>query len=268
MPTKSSNLLSTIAEQIPLYTVLLIVVSYFNMYNYYNMFAIPIYNYIDVSEIIFSISSTFNLIFMTIAMLAGVGVYKAIMGDREGEPRKDETRNGRVKKVFLLLGLYWMPALCTIGIAVGVIIVPFYVPEFLIDLYFAIYILWVFTDFSDMEYIQLYPRYRRLMQYTLVIFFTMLFFTTKNYAWHKAVILGAPKYNIEMKLKDNTVISSTNNFHYIGSTAKFIFMYDAFSKKSMTYSKDDVMWSSIKANRSYIRIFDDLEPLIEQPEPD
>jgi hypothetical protein len=72
-------MLERLSKALPLITTGLIVFGMYNLHDYYNRYNISIYNYVDVSEILFSFAEI-----LPVAMLFGMGILYNVVIENEG----------------------------------------------------------------------------------------------------------------------------------------------------------------------------------------
>jgi len=242
-PVTVRNILLLLGDQLPKYSIVFIVFGYFNTYNYYNFFSIPIYNYLDVSEIIFSFSSIFSLMYVLLFCTMIAIFPLAWAGGGNIEQRKNKLKN-----IFLFIIITF-----ELGTAFVYAFYTSSTPEILIGLFFLINLLLILFFFAR-NYSKKRDDIIGVLKYVVCIFIFLSYIVTNNFASYRSIITNSPKFEVEMRLP-NKIISSTKDLHYVGATNNYIFFYDVYSKKSMIYPKQNSDWISIKRAKHFIYYF-------------
>lgn len=267
-------------DNIPLISVIVILLGYFNIYHYFQFFGLNIYNYLDISEIIFSFSSIFfSALTFSVSLFAGSLIihYSQLPrpvftdeGVSENLKQSIEYATTDLKKTTLYTTIF-VVIFMTISIVPIVISLRTEIEElYLLFLWFnvcACFFLVSKLYISSKRLNALRKRviskektqgkfdheeYNRINQSYMVGFATITFIILllyRNLIMYKNITEGCPKYEIEF-IHQSKSIKSSNMQPYIGSTKGYIFLYNISKKETLIYPEREVSVSKIRRLRS------------------
>jgi hypothetical protein len=215
-PGNFKSLLERLSSHLALMTVTMVLINYYSLYNYYNRVGIEIYNYINVSEIIFHLSPVYSLILSFIGS-ALIGYY--MRTSRENTDPAQREKKWYDKPVIKVL------------INMIIFVTVIYAPQLLNyffhwqddELYFILQALCLAGA-------QIYTfRSSRLYTTGLVFAFTVSAFigyiNNRNTQRYTNLISKKPKYYVELKKYNSTELIKSNDSTsiYVGSTQEYFF---------------------------------------------
>ncbi|SRR5260221_7726595 len=221
-----------VLEFIPAVSICVVVVGYFNLYFYYNQFGIDISTFIDASEIIFSFSAIFFDIVLVI-IVYGVTFYDAVLDKNPNNTNRNWILAGvvitvayvyfsRDESVFTGTQLLFY---FTIGYIVIILLM-----QLIIQLLSKVFKKEPRTDatIAGMTF----------KTYFIIIGF-FLFLMVRNQTIADNLKDGIEKYEVEI-VTDTYNYYSSPVFIYIGSTNKYYFFYNRYTKKVTAVKPDNL----------------------------
>jgi hypothetical protein len=263
-------------KNIPAFTVAMIILSYLNHYLYFYYFGIPIYNYLDATEIIFSFSSVIPALFIGIVLYMLMTFSDHYLREQREEEMKrfiermekrkleeqQKPKKSESKKFSLVGWIFSKIPVKYHSIAKWFYILPVVAIQFMVIMAVMITTLFVLPALlfdnlvvidNEWEYIfyfifiliiaminTLAPKGARITNVTYLAII-VIFITYKTRASYNAAIRGRPKYNIEIVLSNSeTVKSDTAQLIHIGSTRNYHFLYNTKDKSSRIIPNSEV----------------------------
>lgn len=246
-------MINRIKDNWPLITVLIILLGYLNTYSLYYWFGIPIHNYLDTSEIIFSFSDILPEIASIIIMVAVLFGIEPILYYKV--PSTSEIKSGHdpLKKLITVM-LLAFGFIVLITLYAAILTIYQLLTNFIL-ISVAVLIILLYSS------IALYLSYYRLKKYNKpfsfnklfnsIIIFTIIVFTMvlafRNYHRYLLIIDGKPKLELVI---DRSFGSNETNF-YIGSTKNYIFFFDSIGQKVEIYPQTEVKFMQIRELRKF-----------------
>jgi hypothetical protein len=209
-----------LVEIIPLGTIILITLGYFNLYSYYSFFGIDITSYLDPSEIIFAFSSVLiRLIYLTLIVCI---LYAITLVSKDELAARPTRIVGKIAKVFSLL------ALPIFFIAVSMLI---FLKEVLVD-FKGIYLLGTFILLSWMIlYRSTITHFRnRLLTVAVLV---IVYIQMSNKLKFRNIMDGQVD-RMTIQLANETILTSADLW-YVGATRNYLFCYDRSNKITKVY---------------------------------
>ena len=226
-------------ETLPLITLAVVILGYYNIHSLYGRFHINIYHYLDTSEIILSFAS---LAYDLTILLVTVIVYLFFSSFR-AEPDVEITDKILAERK---LRRKLAPFLMAITLGMGTYgIVDDASPLIFIDgttiAFMSIVLIPIFI--LDGAYLYEHPILSDIRIYILIptAFVLFIFYIhVLNGAYHKVLSSGRGKYFVQLTLKDNSQITTNYSFVFVGETRNYFFFYNIKSYTSIIIPTTEV----------------------------
>ncbi len=246
----NTNKFESLTKLFPLFSVLLILFGFFDLYSYYLFFGINIYPYLNSSEIIFSFLPKIYSFFIlsTFIFIVGIFVWAVFLRGRhvvilpeigikhensladkinnlKWSRMKELSFSNKIRTIFDLFK-HSLVAFFLFTLAFTIIILPF--SDICEDPDILIIILGFWTTFFGLLMHSFFRENQSIRNATILIvifFFMSIFYSLKNSCKVQEVKNGESDIHISF-LFEQTEISTDSITHYIGSTQNYIFLYD------------------------------------------
>jgi len=250
----SSDILDLVGKSLPIATLLIICLGYFNIHTYYHFFGIKIYNYLDVSEIIFSFVSILDEIFMTLLGVIGAIIVLIVAKDvREGYISEIRSAGNWINKAIL----YTYAVIMLVSIVYSILKSYFYeatglekierwIINFLslnMDSVFLIlfvvlpaiiiYFLYVEVN-ADKSLVRI-----SITASLLVAFFAYIY--VRNYVFSFQIKRGIPYNQVELICLNGKQVKSNKMWLFIGATKNYYFFSNVISHTNMIIPSSQVI---------------------------
>jgi hypothetical protein len=215
-----------IGKVVPTITILLILLGYFNLYHFYNLFGIEINKFVDTTEIIFSFSSIYLEI---IASVFAVSFYSLVFiygkaGFQKIRSRfKRSTVTGAHKKriQFLVLVLELM-FLCVL------MIINSRDEEFnFLFITFAIGLA-AFLQINILLEMRILQQPKVVI--SIVVLWFILFMVVRNITTMPTILKERSNCTVVVSKGDSILVQSSDTLRYVGSTRGYFFFFDVKEK--------------------------------------
>ncbi len=268
--------LDTIKQVLPVASGGIIVVSFLNLYFYYQSgFEIRIQNYIEVSEIIFSLTSMTSF-----AFVIGLIAFSLLIVQREKpensievQPKLKERSRTKLEQFFLnsrfriLKKIYGLLSAPRILFGASALLTFFYagrvknesalekiaIDHLSFEMSFFVLILVGATSFSLLNpAIYNSPRLSKLDLIRLfwsIGFWILAFIVTRNILSAKLILSGHHKFEVHLAMKDNSKVQTTDSIAFVGSTKNFHFFRNLKSNENYIYPASEVRSITMKQLR-------------------
>jgi hypothetical protein len=260
---KDLTILDNFNKRLPMFSAVVIVLGFLNSFLYYHYFGIPVYNYLETSEIIFSFSSIVPILLSSSFAYLMMNVWEYIFRKQREEQEKRvlqrlQTEKETVKQEkpekdpwwsTLLLPLFlktpgwfhpiaWFIIKLLIAIIVyASIAAGFTVIAMLAVLLFTKVTLLTFNNeafftllfFMVVGIVRMFLPRQIVLVKSMAIYFAiiLLFILLRTRAAYNAVIEGNPKYNVSLNLgAEPPIVSDTTTLLYVGSTRNYHFFHN------------------------------------------
>jgi hypothetical protein len=271
-------MLTRIKEALPVISVALVLLAFFDLYFYYSLFGIEIYNYIEVSEIIFSFSTIYlYVIVISTYFIAGWGLVVArVFFKRKGEPMPAQHPMSPVTRKFflvffivsaigsvlaMLLPLLSDSALATRSEWASIFIIYFFA--------LCIYMVLFHYDPEKLQQFNANPNLKNL-SYALMTLLFVLGILYRDYIRYLAVINGFPNRTVQLSIEGSKSFHSYKRqavpflwewafdiniakvpeplvpIYYLGSTQKYFFFWRGDSSMSIILARANITRVSSK----------------------
>ncbi|HEU5292484.1 MAG TPA: hypothetical protein VFU05_17675 [Cyclobacteriaceae bacterium] len=247
----------------PFATIGIVILSFLNLHFFYSGFGIQIYNYLDVSEIIFSLTAFFASLFSLLYFVVFLYLFIRQKSKNESEQDTVETENKallyfRNHKLRYLRFLHKLFDGLTPYILLTTILVAL----------FSLYLAGSFPQSellkSSMEYefhsflfIILLSGYITLLSIWIgkrtsvdkkdgylfisaLLINTLLFLMIRNSKSSELIMAGHPKYSVEMTTNHKRY-STNDSLVFIGNTKNYYFLYNRKSKESFIIPSNSIL---------------------------
>lgn len=223
-----------IKEIVPILTIGIVLLGFFNVYHYYSLFGIVITPYLETTEIIFSFSSLFISLIFIFSLLLVVLLF-IIIGL---EVRWIKPEGNTSIRMLVTLAIILLPIYAFIYFFGSLMVVENPLDAVVIHLILLIAVLTI----------------GKVARYKIVIIFfvySICFLAYRNIVDFKKITNELQhSYHVNLKLEDVN-LSTSKDFFYIGSTRRYVFFWDSFSKKAMVYPLSDIKWLSVQKNDAH-----------------
>jgi hypothetical protein len=262
--------MNKLIKALPIISIVLVVLSFLNLHLYYRNFGIDIQNYLDLSEIIFSLT----------VFLPGVGmfvVFALIMlialtpehGVKEQQKPSDnklykyfkDHRSKRLRILARFSSNIFFAALVVSAVVIALILLrPYIFPEEDIlqaterfDFYLFIIVM---TSSFAATVIAASIKGIDIESETAFYFLIGAIFITslgalsyRGFSRSDLILTGKPKYEVEFKTLNSTYVSDDST-HYVGSTRNFHFLYHVGREENTVIPVKDVIEAKFKKLRT------------------
>jgi len=267
--------MKSITGALPIISIVIIAISFLNLAFYYSQFGVQIQNYVEVSEIIFSLttffSSAFFLVVFAILLLVITGFGSKGSSDRlknADDKNSQEMFASYRKSKHRFVRFFFSFFSEKIFIAVIIAAIAFGIWDGVRDAMTteALKESVVWFDISGLVLVFVTSAIPatlcipgRAMKdadetYKITFFLSLIILSTqflivRNQRRAELVKAGNPKYSMILVLSDTRTYTSNDTLLYVGSTKNFIFFYNARKQSTVAISGADVRASEIKALR-------------------
>lgn len=237
---------------ISLFTTIIIFLSYVKIYFNYALYGINVNSYIDVSEIILSITPViFELVILSILFGAFYRTFEFVKL-KKGKPLtglQEFLSHFQIGIVLIMSGYFYYhaPNFVAKNLPIGTIYLQFAV---LLSISLAV----IFTVFIVYLHTMRIRTSARLVtmnstSITLLITFLLIIIAESrmSYALNKS---GHPKYDVRLELNNGTYVASRDSLLYVGSTSNYYFFHNFKTENNAIIPKSSVL----KENQKQLRI--------------
>jgi hypothetical protein len=260
--------MSKIKDWFPIISVGVIFVSFLNLSFYFSQFGIAIQHYIDVSEIVFSlttfVSSAYTIAFLLLFIL---------ITSRSKETTTESTsvakglNSYKTSKYYLVRQFSNLITERTLYILVSVACIAgvlfhfndYNTDEELIEsstwfVFDCLFMMMLFScivmvvSVKDLAAIEMTGR----TAYVFLITVTILMVTFLSYRNKRSADLirsGHPKYSFVFKTRDTNLYKSSDSLIYIGGTKDYFFLYQSNKESTIILQKQDIIEATIQKLR-------------------
>ncbi len=213
---------SKLAQNIPAFTVVLVLFGFFNIYSYYLSFGIDITSYVEPSEILFSFSSLF---FNATLIICTAAVYT--VGDLINDKLNQWKPNAKTLFKFLFGSIYFL----FISFCTNLVYKIF--PNSLetntvldsVRIFILLFVIIVASRWKS----------RPFSKYVFIVSVSLLILLQRNSQIHSLIVDDKqPFYQVELKFADSN-LTTDSTLLYVGSSSNYIFFWNVVKNSASVY---------------------------------
>lgn len=261
-----------ITEALPIISIAVIAISFLNLAFFYTQFGVPIQNYVEVSEIIFSLTTFFSSALYFAILLTFVSVIAVLRSKKSTSQEVIESNSSEIpasyrtsehravrlfyyifsEKVVAILFITFIAAGFWDGLSDAMTderlresVIWFDILGFMFVLVASTIPTLLSTPGREIKATN-QPGIILLLS---VIILSILFLNLRNRRRAELIISGNPKYSAKITLTDDRVYNSSDTLLYVGATKNYTFFYCTRNKSTFTISSNNIRTTELKKLR-------------------